>query len=51
MRKVPKKARKALRRLAKMPPARKLRGHVHAIYRATDRHYPPAPTGFWRGPW
>lgn len=39
MRKVPKKARRALRKLAKMPPARNRRDHVARVHFATERYY------------
>lgn len=49
---VPKKARKALRRLGKMPAAKSRREHVHRIARATQRYLPPIhPRSLWRGLW
>lgn len=50
MRKVPKKLRKALRRL---PKARKIQGHRHNIAAAVAKYVPPDlhPRSYWRGPW
>jgi hypothetical protein len=49
---IPKKARRALRKLGKLSPAKNRREHVFRIAKATERYLPPPrPQSLWRGLW